>query len=551
MLKKVPRLDGSFYSLLIANLLSNCAIFHTYHAPVHIFFTVSASFLLAYLEYFAGKIFPGKSRSVYYHTLTAIYTLLIVVEYFVLIVFHRNITEDLMFLIMDTNKGEIGDFFRAYTSLTSVLLFLLALAGVFGGLVWIGKGCDKIGGGSGFLSATVLALLGAGTYSYLGYSYLKMDDGMHGTQYTTFTRLLGGAARIYYRYSKIEDLRNVCRKAEATSESSDSSNVVVVIGESFSRYHSSLYGYRLRTNPLLERRRDEEGMVMVTDVITRADQTHEAMRSVFSTDSLGLGFGSCPLFPVLFRKAGYKTFLWDNQYLIGGGISFLADKELSEILYDCRNEESFPLDGPFIETLPDVTNLRKTLFIIHLEGQHFFYPDRYEKMPQMFTAADYDSRYAASERAVMADYDNATLYNDRVVDRLLEMFGSTETILLYFTDHGEEVYENGNGSVYGHTNVLKSPDLRYQIHIPFMIWMSPSYRERHPETCKKIEEVKDYPMITDDVSHLLLDLADIQTETFSPCRSVINPAYRVDRDRMILNSFNYDEWLRKSGLSSH
>ena len=551
MLKKVPRLDGSFYSLLIANLLSNCAIFHTYHEPIHIFFTLSASFLLAYLEFYAGKIFPGKSRAAYYYSLTVLYTLLIVVEYFVLIVFHRNITEDLMFLIMDTNKGEIGDFFRAYTSVTSVLLFLLSIAGVFYGLVRIGRGCDTIGHGRGFLAVTALALLGVGTYSYLGYSYLKKDDGMHGTQYTTFTRLLGGAARIHYRYSKIEDLRRVCREANATKASFDSSNVVVVIGESFSRYHSSLYGYRLRTNPLLERRRDEDGMVVFTDVITRADQTHEAMRSVFSTDSLGLGFGSYPLFPALFRKAGYKTCLWDNQYLIGGGISFLADKELSDILYDCRNEESFPLDGPFVETLPDVTNLQKTLFIIHLEGQHFFYPDRYEKMPEMFTAADYDSGFDASERTVMADYDNATLYNDMIMDRLMEKFGAGETILLYFSDHGEEVYENGKGSVYGHTNVLKSPDLRYQIHIPFMIWMSPSYRERHPETCKKIEEVKDFPMITDDVSHLLLDLADIQTETFSPYRSVINPLYRVDRDRTILNSFNYDDWLRKFDPSSH
>ena len=545
MCKNRPLLDRAFYSLLIANLISNCAIFHTYHEPVYVFFTLAASFLLAFAEYYLGRVLPRKFRPSYYNGMLGLYTFLIVVEGFVLIVFHRNITEDLMFVMVDTNKVEVRDFFRAYTSAISVTLFVVSLVVVFWGLRLLGKLCVKIGGGKLFWAAALLAGLGIGTYAYLGYSYIKLDDGMHGTQYTTFTRLIGGAARIHYRYSKIDELRAVCRDAEATTMSSDSSNVVVVIGESFSRYHSSLYGYRLRTNPCLERRRDEDGMVVFSDVVTRADQTHEAMRSVFSTDSLGLGFGSYPLFPVLFRKAGYKTYLWDNQYLIGTGISFLSDKELSDILYDRRNEESFPSDGPFIETLPDVSACKRSLFVIHLEGQHFYYQDRYEQMSQTFTAADYDSRYSASERSVMADYDNATLYNDMIMDRLMERFSSTETILLYFTDHGEEVYENGHGNVYGHTNVLKSPDIRYQIHIPFMVWASPSYKEHHPDLWASIRDVKDNPMTTDDLPHLLLDIANIQTETYSPYRSVINPLYNINRDRMILNSFNYDEWLRK------
>ena len=41
--------------------------------------------------------------------------------------------------------------------------------------------------------------------------------------------------------------------------------IVLVIGESFNKYHSSLYGYELKTNPLLEKRIFNLIMVRIYD----------------------------------------------------------------------------------------------------------------------------------------------------------------------------------------------------------------------------------------------------------------------------------------------
>ncbi len=540
---QLKKLNNYYYSLLAVNLVSNCAIFFSLHGWTFILFTLFASFLLTLTEYVIGEILPSKVRSVYYWGLIAIYVLVIAVEVFVMIVFRHNISENLVFVLLDTNKGEIDAFFRAYTNPLSVLVFILSLVTLFLGVYWIGKGMARINGGKMFWPAAILAMLGVGTYAYVGYSFVKLDDGMHAMQFTTPTRIFAALAKVEHRKGRIRSLCEACRNVQALDESSDSINVVVVIGESFSRFHSSLYGYRLQTNPLLEKREQEGELIVFSNVVTRADATHEALRSIFSTDSLGLGFGSAPLFPAIFRAAGYRTYLWENQYRIGVGISFMVDDKLSSIMYDERNETIYSQDGPFLDsTIPDVSHFTKTLSVIHLMGQHFFYKDRYEDGFRIFTPADYDPSYTEAQREVLADYDNATLYNDAIVDRIIDRFDSTPTILFYFTDHGEELYENGDFS--GHTNALRSKDLRYQILIPFMVWMSPSYRQANPEQYERICAAKNLPATTDDVSHFLMDVAQIHTETFSPYRSVVNPLYLRDKKRLILNSFDYDNWVR-------
>ena len=536
------KLDDNIYKLLIANLISNCAIFYTLHSFQFILFTVCISSLLTLFEYLLGFILPQKIRKPYYITVLIFYILVIVVEYYVILVFKYNITEDLVFILLDTNKGEIDGFFSAYAKPVPLLIFVVSTLAVAAGIFLGGKVCMKLVGEKLWLPVVILSIIGVACYAYIGYSYIRLDDGMHATQYTTMTRILGATAKVNHRKNVIKSLRNVCRNVEAWDESSDSLNIIVVIGESFSRYHSSLYGYQLKTNPLLEKRVEDGSMIVFSDVISRADATHEALRSIFSTDSLGLGFGGAPLFPAIFRKAGYKSYLWDNQYLVGNGISFMADDVLSDIMYDKRNSESFWTDAPFLETMPDVSEFKRTLFVIHLAGQHFYYKDRYDRSFQYFKPSDYPAGYTETQREVLAEYDNATLYNDVILDRIIEMFSKTKTVLVYFTDHGEELYENGD--FYGHTNALKSKDLRFQIQSPFVVWMSASFRGDYPDIYERMQEVKDYPMITDDVSQLLLDIAGIKTATYSPYRDILNPAYNKNRDRMILNSFNYDEWIR-------
>lgn len=70
----------------------------------------------------------------------------------------------------------------------------------------------------------------------------------------------------------------------------------------------------------------------------------------------------------------------------------------------------------------------------------------------------------------IADYDNATRYNDYVLMQIINRFRNQNTVLLYFSDHGEEVYDyrDHKGRDLS-SNTISYNYLKYQHEIPFMI----------------------------------------------------------------------------------
>ena len=98
---------------------------------------------------------------------------------------------------------------------------------------------------------------------------------------------------------------------------------------------------------------------------------------------------------------------------------------------------------------------------------------------------------------------------------------------MYLSDHGEEIYELSN--YIGHGSAEHSSDLKYQIRVPFLIWTSKSYSR--PEIVERLSSLQHIPITTDDVSHLLIDLAGIQTPGFKPTRSTVNSRYNRNKRR--------------------
>lgn len=194
-----------------------------------------------------------------------------------------------------------------------------------------------------------------------------------------------------------------------------------VLGESFSRSHSPLYGYEKPTTPRLSALAADSALVVMTDVVTHEDWTQKVLKSLFSTGRGNASFGTQPLFPVLMRKAGWKIDLYDNEFLENPGSTFFFDDPaLSRMMFDYRNTAKTALDGELAETVA----LRDSaaMYIVHLMGQHFAYVDRYPHY-QFFTPDDYDaSRFNSRQREILAHYDNATLYNDAVVGGIIDRF---------------------------------------------------------------------------------------------------------------------------------
>lgn len=72
------------------------------------------------------------------------------------------------------------------------------------------------------------------------------------------------------------------------------------------------------------------------------------------------------------------------------------------------------------------------------------------------------------------------------------------------------------------------------------IWCSKEYVKRHPNIVSRIRLSVNKPFMTDDLPHLIFDLAGINSNDFHPERSVINPNYDTHRKRMVGTNYDHD-----------
>lgn len=189
----------------------------------------------------------------------------------------------------------------------------------------------------------------------------------------------------------------------------------------------------------------------------------------------------------------------------------------------------------------------RNLIIYHLMGQHVGYKQRCPDDERVFTVSDYEHRKDITnvQKEYVAHYDNATLYNDKVVAAILDQFRDREAIVVYLSDHGEEVYDYRDHMGRSHEPIITPERAKYQFEVPFMIWMSDKYKENHPEVVAQVERSVDRPYMIDDLPHLMLDLAGIECEWFDPTRSVINDRFNAKRKRLLLDSKqDYDEIMK-------
>lgn len=321
------------------------------------------------------------------------------------------------------------------------------------------------------------------------------------------------------------------------SPSEDRAPVIVfVIGESYNKYHSQLYGYPLKTTPHLAA---EPHLVVFEHAHTPVCFTHSAMRYLFSLKSCDREDGDsldCVLFPAVFKRAGYKVGYFDNQYTrlkVGfmdyGCGYFFSPTAVSEGCFDVRNTSVDQYDGEFIRQYRDqFFKSAKSLNIIHLMGQHSDANKRYPSGFGRFKAADIPREdLDETERQTVADYDNATLYNDEVVGMIIDEFRDQDAVLVYLSDHGENVYD-GPCHRYGRDAGALSDEesMRNIREIPFLVWCSERFVARRPSLYERIQASAQRLVCSDDVAYLLFDLGGISFNWDDQARSVLSGEFR-------------------------
>lgn len=348
-----------------------------------------------------------------------------------------------------------------------------------------------------------------------------------------------------------------------------SPTIVLILGESYGKQHSQQYGYYLKTTPRQVKREENGLLTRFSDVVSCWNLTSFVFKNILSMHITGEKGEWCdyPLFPELFRKAGYRVTFLTNQFLpkakeavydFSGGF-FLNDPTLSAAQFDLRNQKTHRFDEGLLKDYDRLVSDGKiklegahNLLIFHLIGQHVNYRTRCPNSQRVFGPEAYQERrpdLSLKQRRILADYDNAVLYNDSIVDAIISRFENKDAIVIYMPDHGEECYEPGRGFICrNHSAQVDWPLAHYEFEVPFWIYCSHRYAVSHPQVFKAVKDAKDKRFMTDALPHMLVWLAGIGSKDYHDRYNLLSPDYDAMRPRILKNSADYDA-LREEALN--
>jgi heptose-I-phosphate ethanolaminephosphotransferase len=253
----------------------------------------------------------------------------------------------------------------------------------------------------------------------------------------------------------------------------------------------------------------------------------------------------------VFKQAGYKTYWLSNQFFFdefGDAVTTIA-KQSDYHLFINNDEDvtkSNSYDDKLLKPLEIILDKKEEnkLIILHLIGTHGDYVKRFPDNEQKYKNTDF-SKIPTKNKPFLAesdygkmminDYDNAIQYNDKVVYSIFQTIkkSSPYAFALYFSDHGEEVYDSR--PYFSHQ---ESNPTQFMFDIPFILWCSDVYKKGNISKVNEIQKALHRPYQTDDLIHTFLDLANIRLKKFNPSKSIINEQFK--KEKRWMNHGDYD-----------
>ncbi|MBE7939608.1 MULTISPECIES: phosphoethanolamine--lipid A transferase [Ramlibacter] len=296
--------------------------------------------------------------------------------------------------------------------------------------------------------------------------------------------------------------------------------VVMVVGETARAQNFSLNGYPRDTNPELARR----GVVDFPQATACGTSTEVSLPCMFSPwgrrhydEDAILSHES--VLNVLARTGVHV--LWrDNQSGCKGVCEGLPQEATSRLDLPgvCRDGQC--LDEALLHGLDAMARdaSGNTLVVLHMLGNHGpAYFKRYPPAFRRFTpACETEDLRRCDPAQILNAYDNAILYTDSVLGRLVDLLQAAsathDSAMLYVSDHGESLGENG---LYLHGLPWAiAPDT--QTHVPFIFWASQHFAAGRRLDMDCLRARARQPVSHDNLFHSLLGLFDVKTRAYEP-----------------------------------
>ncbi len=299
---------------------------------------------------------------------------------------------------------------------------------------------------------------------------------------------------------------------------------IVVVGETARAQNFQLGGYSRETNPELSKR----DIVYFDNTSSCGTATAVSVPCMFSfygrkDYSHAKGLATEDLMDVL-THASIKTEWWDNNT----GDKHVADRINKTDLFK-SNDPRFCDGGECLDQiLVDGLDawLEKidsdAVLVLHQLGNHgpayyLRYPKEFAKFIPDCRSVDFDT---CTPETITNAYDNALLYTDHILSEVIDTLGAhgnrLDTAMIYMSDHGESLGENGlylHGAPY-----MFAPT--EQTHVPFVLWVSPGLRQSSGIDTACLAANADAAHSHDNLFHSVLGLMQVETQVRDPALDI-------------------------------
>lgn len=290
----------------------------------------------------------------------------------------------------------------------------------------------------------------------------------------------------------------------ASKDEAVAQTYVVVIGESLSRNHMSLYGYPRKTTPFLDDLGQE--LIRFEDVVAPYAQTKPSLSVSLTEATLDnpKTFETSVSLVDIAKKAGFKVWWISNQQprrLPATHLSRVADKA-DFISHQFRGVMSERYDEFILPSYQEALQDQAThkLIIVHLMGSHLEYKSRYPQDKAYFKDRANIKAYKNTEELTehqihyINAYDDSVLYTDWLLMKMIKELKQQPhpASLTFFSDHGEEVYDSIDFKGHRPNSVTRN-----MIEIPFLVWNSDAFKAAFSQKVTSIEDKVNVPFLLD------------------------------------------------------
>jgi lipid A ethanolaminephosphotransferase len=292
--------------------------------------------------------------------------------------------------------------------------------------------------------------------------------------------------------------------------------VVLVIGEAARASNFALYGYSRDTNPELAK----AGVIALPDAHACATYTTAAIRCMLSyMGSDAPARASQETLPNYLQRHGVEV-IWRSNNWGEPPLKIELFQRADDIRKACTGTGCKRLghDEALLYRLKEMltsSTSRRIFVVLHQAGSHG--PTYYRKYPAAFgrfqPVCESVDLSECSQQSLVNAYDNTIVYTDHFLAetiRILQAVPKSASAMIYVSDHGESLGEHGF-YLHGAPNSV-APDV--QRVVPFLVWMSPAFRESRQVTAKGM--LAKAPFGDDNIFHSVLGAFGGSSAVYKP-----------------------------------